>query len=505
MSQTTNRIAVNTIIMYIRMLFLMFITFFTSRLLLKTLGVEDFGIQSVVGSVAATFVSLKTLFSESIQRYLNYEKGKGSLDGQRAVFSVAIVIHVILAAFFVLVVGFAGHLLIEHKLTIPSEKMGTALFVFYMSIVSIFISIFSVPYDALIIANEKMGIYAFITIVDGLLKLAAVLLLPILPFEMLRSYSVLLIAIPVFTLSYQLFYCRRFEECSFTNHIEKKYVKEIVSLSGWNFFGNISFSLVHEGVNMLLNVFGGLVFNASRTIAYQVRHVAAQVGTNTLVAARPRIMQQAASDGKKRLFNNIYAISRVSFFTSLLPVVVLFPYTGQILDIWLVDVPEYAELFTRLVLLCTVVRSLHEPLNMMYMSYAKIKRMMVVEVCVMLFYLLVFYISLKTNFPIWAPFVEMLLMEATIILGLVINAKAELDFEWDIYFKKVILPMISCLLITASICLLFMYFVVVTKPLMSIVMSGLVGLLYMVVAYCHLDEREKGLVKNLLVKITRKT
>lgn len=482
----------------------MFISFFTSRLLLQTLGVEDFGIQSVVGSVAATFVSLKTLFSESVQRFLNFEKGKNSLDGQRAVFSVSIVIHILLAFFFVVVVGFAGHWLIEHKLSIPSEKMGTAFFVFYMSIISVFISIFSVPYDAVIIANEKMGVYAIITIIDGILKLIAVLLLPILPFEMLRSYAVLLIAIPAFTLSYQLVYCRRFEECHFIKNISKQYLKEIFSLSGWNFMGNISFSLVHEGVNMLLNVFGGLVFNASRTVAYQVRNMAGHLSNNTLIAVRPHIMQQAASDDKERLFGNICAISRISFFTSLFPVIVLFPYTGQILDIWLVDVPEYATLFTRLLLICVVVRSLHEPFNMMYMAFGRIKRMMLVEAGIMLFYLLVYYFSLKIGLYIWIPFVEMIIMEVTIIMGLYFNAKSEFQINGTIYFKKVLMPLSSCCFYTAVICALFMIFLKTNNPFLSVVYSILTGLLYCVVAYFHFDNREKELVTTLFQRFIHK-
>lgn len=504
MSQKSQRVAINTIIMYIRMVFLMFISFFTSRLLLQTLGVEDFGIQSVVGSVAATFISLKTLFSESVQRFLNFEKGKNSLEGQRAVFSVSIIIHIILAFFFVIVVGIAGHWLIEHKLSIPSEKLDTAMFVFYMSIISIFIGIFSVPYDAVIIANEKMGVYAIITIVDGILKLIAVLILPILPFEMLRSYAVLLIAIPVFTLSYQLVYCKKFKECCFSKKISMKYAKNIISLSGWNFFGNLSFSLIHEGVNMLLNVYGGLVFNASRTIAYQVKNMTGHLSNNTLIAVRPQIMQQAASDDKEKVFGNICAVSRISFFTCLLPVIALFPYTEQILDIWLVEVPEGATLFTRLLLLCVVIRSLHEPWNMMYMAFAQIKRMMLIEMSIMLLFLLLFFLSLNGGLPIWIPFVEMIVMEFTIIIGLYFNALSEFKLDGTVYYKKVLMPLLSCCFYSSVICTLFMAFLKTNNPFLSVVYSILTGALYCVVAYLHFDNREKELVTTLLQRFIHK-
>ena len=503
-SQASHRVAVNTIIMYIRMLFLMVITFFTSRLLLKTLGVEDFGIQSVVGSVAATFMSLKSLFSESVQRFLNFEKGKQSLKGQQAVFSVGVVIHTVLAVFFVIVVGIIGYLLIIHKLTIPSDKMDTALFVFYMCIVSLVISIFSVPFDAVIIANEKMGIYAIITVIDAILRLIAVLLLPVLPFEMLRSYAVLILAIPIFTLSFQLFYCRRFEECHFSLAIDKNYVREIASLSGWNFFGNISFSLVHEGINMLLNVFGGLVYNASRTVAYQVRNAAGQLASNTLISVRPQIMQQAAFRDKNVLFGNIYTVSRVSYFTGLLPAVILFAYTEQLLDIWLVEVPDYAALFIRLIFLSGIVRALHEPLNMMYMSFGKIKRMMLIEAGIMLSYLFIFYVSLQCGLPIWVPFVEMIFMEATIIAGLVINAIYEFGFDAKSYIRMVIWPLLSCVVIMACVFYVFMSYIQVSSSIMAIILSILIGAIYCFVAYFHLDKREKGLIGGLLVRFRRK-
>lgn len=500
MSESTHRVAVNTIIMYIRMVFLMLISFFSSRLLLQALGVEDFGIQSVVGSVAATFISLKSLFSESVQRFLNYEKGKGSLAGQQMVFSIGVYVHFFLAIAFAFVVGLVGYWLIINKLAFPPEKINTAVFVFYMSLISMVIGILSVPFDALIIANEKMGIYAFVTIVDAILKLLAVLALPFLPFEMLRSYSVMLIAVPVFTLVYQYVYSRRFEECKLLPKIDKVVTKEIVSLSGWNFFGNISFSLIHEGVNMLLNVFGGLVFNASRTIAYSVRSYSGQLANNTFIAVRPRIMQQAASDNLEILFNNINTVSRISFFTMLLPVVMSFVYVEQLLDIWLVDVPEYAPSFTRLVLLAGVIRSLHEPLNMLYMAMGKIKRMMLIETFTMLLFLGIIYLSLSAGSPMWMAFAEMILMEALIIMGLVANGSNEFGFSIWLYLKKVVIPLLTALAGSGAICSLFFLLLKTNSPLLAIVYSCIIGFLYIVLAYTLFDEREKGVIQTLLHK-----
>lgn len=504
MGTSANRIAANTIVMYIRMLFLIVITFFTSRLLLATLGIEDFGINSVVGSIATTFVSLKALFSESVQRYLNFEKGCNSLEGQKSVFRLGVIIHVILAIVFVLIVEAVGTWLIYKKLDIPAEKLGTAYFVFQMTIIAVFISIFSIPFDAVIIANEKMSVYAFVTIVDALLKLGAVLVISWIGFNKLKIYSALLILVPVFTLSFQILYCRRFPECKFTSHYDRSLFKGLLSLSGWNFLGNITFSLVHEGVNMLLNMFGGLVYNAARTVSYQIKSVASQISSNTIISARPKIMQRAAVDDKKVVFSNIIAISRVSFFTIYLPICVLLTYTEQLLDIWLVDVPESAADFTRLLLIGIAVRSLHDPLNVMYMAYAKIKRMMLIEAVVMITFLIFIYVSLKIGAPIWIPFAEMVLMEGVIISGLLVNANRELGFGIANYFKKVITPFLVISVITLAVCFGFNRFAPADGIVDTLFKSVLVALVYMGIAFMMLNKQEKDLLKNLVYKFLKK-
>ena len=336
------------------------------------------------------------------------------------------------------------------------------------------------------------------TIVDALLKLGAVLVISWIGVNKLRVYSALLIIVPLFTLSFLLIYCRQFPECKLSKSFDKSLFKNLLSLSGWNFLGNITFSLVHEGVNMLLNVFGGLVYNAARTVSYQVKSVASQVTSNTIISARPKIMQRAAVDDKPIVFRNINSISRVAFFTILLPVCIILSYTEQLLDIWLVDVPEGAVLFTRLLLVSIVVRSLHDPLNMLYMSYAKIKRMMIVEAVTMFFFFLVIYASLKMGAPIWIPFAEIIVMEACIIIGLLINANHELGFSIEVYVKDVVGPFILLSLITGLLCSVFARFVVVNGTMDTLLKCVLVGVVYMAVAYLLLNKQEKGLLFHLV-------
>lgn len=492
-------------IMYVRMLFLIVLSFYTSRLLLAMLGVEDFGIQSVIGSIASTFLSVKALFSESIQRFLNFEKGKNSLDGQRSIFTLGIVIHLILAFVFVALVEVIGCWLIANKLEIPAERIYTAYFFFHITVFSVFISIYSIPYDAVIIANEKMGIYALVTVIDAVLKLGAVFLLAVTPFDKLCTYAVLLLVVPLFTLSFQLIYCRRFPECKLTRTPDKKIIKELFSLSSWNFFGNMAFSLVHEGMNMLLNVFGGLIYNTARTIAYQVKGVASQLTNNTIISVRPKIMQQAASSARDVLFNNINHVSRIAFFTILIPVSMLLTFTESLLGIWLIEVPSYASLFTQIMLLSAVVRSLHEPLNMLYMALGVIKRMMIIESCVMIAFLIIIYASLKMGAPMWLPFVEIVLMEVTINILLILNANKEIRMPLSPYFKKVIVPFVTL----TFIIVIFSYTIsscVSPKTVIGILfLTALVGVFHSIIVFAMLDSRERQIISGLLNKLVKRT
>lgn len=501
MPSSAKKIAANTIVMYARMLFLIIISFVSSRYLLETLGVEDFGIYSVVGSVAATFVSLKSLFSESIQRFLNYEKGMESLQRQEMVYTISVVIHIVLAAIFVVVVEAVGLWVVNNKLVIPLDKLDTAIFVFHMSVLAMVFGILSIPYDALVIANERMTFYAIVTIFDAVLKLVVILLIPYLSFEYLRTYSVLMAIIPLITLVWMFAYSKlKFKECHITKEKNKTLLKSIFSLSGWNFFGNMSFSLLHEGINFLLNTFGGLVMNAARSIAYQIRGMAVLFNNNTLVAVRPSIMQSAAINTPSQLFDKILLVSRISYYGMLVLVVPIVVYCDKLLSIWLVNVPEYSSLFAQLVLLSVTIRALHEPLNMLFMSLGKIKRMMFIETVIMLITLSASYIILKLGAHITSIFVILIAMEAIIIIFLVINAKKEFDLKISNYLFQVVLPLTKvtfCLIPLVVIGLLLLQF---ESILLTLIFCALYALLTCYIIYFNMTKQEKKLVRNILKK-----
>lgn len=501
--KATKRIAKNTIVMYVRLLVMTCISFYSSRLFLSTIGVEDYGILSIVGSISTSFTSVKCFFSESIQRFLNVAKGKleDSRIEQRDIFNLSLIIHLVLLIIIVICLEFIGVWLLEYVLDIPDNRKDAAFFVFQMTIISTAIRILSLSYDAVIIANEKMGIYAGISVLDAVISFIYIIMLPYIGYDYLKSYSVLMLSIPISTLLFQIIYCRRFEECRYIFRLDKQLFKKIFVFSGWNFFGNLCFSLIHESVNFLLNIYGGVVLNAARAIAYRLKYLIYQVSSNALVAIRPLAMQKSVQDSREDYFETIFMLSRMSFFLNIIPILPLFIFCPQLLHYWLVEVPEYTVLFTRLVLVALLIRAFHEPINIMNMALGRIKRMMIIEVIVMLFFLALIYLLLKIYSIIWLPFAVLSIMEVVIILSLIVNATLELKFPYFSYIKKVIIPMVGLSIVSS--CLLFISFRIFTAKSLLFFIFNVVAVLILELMICYIftNKAEKNVIRVLIHKI----
>lgn len=251
MNSNTNKIAKNTILLYLRSIIMMVLAIFTSRVLLATLGVENYGIYNVVGGVVAMFASIKSILASSVQRFLNFYKGKGEPDTVLKVFNTSINVHLILALLFAAVVEFVGIWFIKNQLVIPDGSLDSALFVFQCSLIAVIVTIVTIPYDAAVIANEHMNFYAYISVADTALKLLIIFLLPLLPFEYLNSYAVLVLAIAVLLRVISIIYCQRFAECRIVKIFDKDLFKDMSSFAGWNFFGCTASSLIEEGLSLI--------------------------------------------------------------------------------------------------------------------------------------------------------------------------------------------------------------------------------------------------------------
>ena len=504
MSETINRLSKNTLFLYIRMIALMAITLYTSRVLLATLGITDFGIYSVVGSVTATFYSLRSVFAEAIQRFLNFEKGRDCKEGEKQVFNIAVVLHLIIAVLFILIVEIGGLWLLDSKLVIEPSRMSAAYSVFHLTVVASMFSILIIPFDALIIANERMHVYAWVSILDGIAKLLVVLALVYIPYDNLVTYAVLLAIIPFLNLLIYMVYCRKFPECRYNFRFDRARMKEIFAFSGWSFGGNLFYTIAHEGLNILINMFGGVANNAARNIAYQIRAAVNQISNNTLLATKPFLLQNAASLKHDEYIRLIGKITRVNFFIMLITCMPIICFCQQFLNIWLVDVPNKAVVFTQLITLSVLIRCIHGPLSLFYMGVGKIKRMVFIESFIFAFMLPVCYLILKCGFREWSVYAILVIVEALIVLSLTLNIQYEFKTSVKDFFTQCLLPctlllIISCAMVVAiqmgSLKLNLLYFL--GALLCMLIVQVLLVFLFM-------NKEEKKLLGKIVLKFLKK-
>lgn len=358
-SNSTSRIAKNTIMLYIRMLFLMVISLYTSRVVLQSLGVEDFGLYNAVAGFITLFDTFTHSLSAAISRYLTFELGRGDKKKLNLVFSTTVAIQIAISIVFVLVAESVGIWFLQNKMTIPVGRETAALWAFQCALLVFVIKLICVPYNACIIAHEKMGAFAFIGILEGIGKLIVAFAILYFGGDRLILYSVLLCLIQLsITSIYGLYSKRRFEECIFRFVFEKSLFKEIFSFAGWNFIGGSSSVLNNHGVNVLLNVFCGPAVNAARGIAMQVDNAVLKFSDNFLTAVRPQITKSYASGDHSYMMKLVFDGSRFSAYLLILLSIPLVVETPTILSLWLTVVPDHTIAFVRLILLNSIVNVL---------------------------------------------------------------------------------------------------------------------------------------------------
>ncbi|WP_299576285.1 MATE family efflux transporter [uncultured Sunxiuqinia sp.] len=445
---TNKRIAKNTAFLYMRMLIMMGISFYTTRILLKELGINDYGIYNVVGGVVAMFSSLRGLFASATQRFLNYEVGKSEFGGVTKIFSMSINIHIILSATFLFFAEFIGLWYINNKLVIEPERLFAAQVVFHLSVFSAIITIMTVPYDATIIAKEKMNVYAYISILDGFLKLMVVILLGYLRFDKLILYAILILIVSLITRLLSTIYCKKnFPFCKYQFSWNLKLFKQMGSFAGWNFFGNSAYVLANEGGNILLNLFGGTSINAARGIAYQVRSATTQFITNLITAANPRIVQLYAQKKSDEFFKLIFFTSKASFFVSLALILPVLSSTDFLLNIWLKTVPSYTTIFVQLILVFILIRIFHGPLDSLFKATGKIKTYQLIDASILFLNFPISYLLLSHGFKFYVVFIVMIGMELINLFALLILATKTISLDLKSYLLKVLFPSFKVLVV----------------------------------------------------------
>lgn len=378
-SENSKRIVKNTVVLYFRMLFMMGISFYTSRIVLNALGVEDFGIYNVVGGIVAMFSVLSGSLSAAISRFITYELGKDNLLNLKKIFSSAVTIQLGIGLFILILAETIGVWFLNREMNIPTDRMLAANWVFQLSIITFIINLVSVPYNAVIIAHEKMSAFAYISIFEALGKLVIAFLIVVSPIDNLIFYAALMCVVALIIRIIYGYYCQYcFEECRYSFIFDKTYLKQMFKFAGWNFIGASSAVLRDQGGNIIINIFCGPVVNAARGIAFQVNNAVQGFVTNFMIALNPQITKSYASGNQKYMMSLIYQGGRFSYYMLLLFSLPILVNTHYVLALWLKIVPDHTVLFVRLILIFALSESISNPLVTAMLATGRIKNYQIV-------------------------------------------------------------------------------------------------------------------------------
>lgn len=392
------RIMKNTVILYLRMIFQMAVYLYTSRVVIKALGLIDYGIYDVVGSVVVAMMFLNNSMLTCTQRFVTYALAKDDNSWLCRVFSHSVFIHFIFGVCIVTVGAVVGTYYIKEIMTLPVGRVSDALFVFYAALATAFVTVISVPYNALIIANEHMGAFALITIVDVLLKLSVALSLFLFTDSRLRAYALLLFIVAVIVRSIYTVYCRvAYKDVRIVAKFDRDIFKSMLGFLGWNTIGNTAIMCNTQGLNLLLNAVGGPLVNAARGLAFQVQTATVSFINSFQTAINPQITKSYAVGDIERMNSLVLTSSRVSFLLMLFLAVPLMLLTDNLLGVWVTEYPPYTATFVRLLLGVSIVETIANPLMVGASATGNIKRYQILVGGCMLCTLPVAFVALKSG------------------------------------------------------------------------------------------------------------
>lgn len=497
------RIAKNTILLYFRMFLIMGITLYTSRIVLKALGVEDFGIYNVVGGVVAMMGVLNSAMSVATTRYITYGLGKGDMLALKQTFAMCFQIFVLLSFIIFILSETVGLWFVNTQLTIPNEKLVAANWCYQFSIFSCISHLLLNPFNAVIIAHERMNIYAYISILDAFLRLLVAFIITILPSDQLIIYSGLLFgASLIIALIYGVYCYCNYEESRYKFYWNSSLFKDLMSYSWWNLFGSLSGIARDQGLNIMLNMFFGLTVNTARGIAYQVNAAVSQFFSNFYTAVRPQITKYYSRDELDNMFMLVFRSSKFSFYLIYiisLPIIIETPF---IIHTWLGQLPDFVVPFIRIIVVITAIDAMSNPLMTSAHATGNIKLYQFVVGTANMMVLPISYFVLKYGYssPIAAFLVSLCISIIALFLRLWIVGRLlpfpKLKYVQEIFFKSIFVGF------TASIIPVVLHFVIPSSVFTSITICFVCVISTLLVIYVlGLSQAEKVFIKIIMSKI----
>lgn len=501
-SKNNKRIAKNTAFLYIRMVVVLVVSLYTSRVVLNTLGVEDYGIYNVVAGFVSMFGFLNVTLSSSMQRYYNYEGAKKGDIGCTEVYVTGFIIHIVLCAIILLILESLGVWYVNSIMVLPEGKQFAANVIFQLSIISMILVIMEIPYTGAIMAYEKMDFYAAISIADTFLKLVAIIALPYIPYEKLIVYGILVFSITLFDfILYYVYAKRHFSVLHLGKCFSKPLFMSMISFSGWNLLGTFAFLLKGQGLNMLLNFYFGTIINAARGVAYQVNGAINGFSANIATAFRPQIVNAYANNDFPRTKQMMFIESKVCFALLALLMTPVILEINYLLKIWLGEsVPNYTNIFTVLVLIDSLICTLNTPCTQVAFAVGNLKKYQIVTSIVNLCLLPASWFCLFLGMNSISVFIATIVFSIINQIICIILLNELFPFGIKDYIKDVILPCFFLMICIPIMPLLVHY--ILSEGFIRFVIVGLVDVLLGITLTFILvfNKKEKNYTINIILK-----
>lgn len=506
MANQNTTIAKNTLFLSLRMVFVLFVSLYTSRVFLNVLGVEDYGISNVVAGFVSMFSFLNTSLANAIQRFYNAELGKNGSKGITKVYNTSLVIQGIIALFVVALLESVGLWYLYEKMVIPSDRFEVAFWLYQFSTISAAVVIMQSPFTAAVMAYERMNTYAVISILEVILKLGFALALPYISIDRLLMYGAFYMVLSILTfLSYFIYSKKEFNELHFQRSYKKSMFKDMISFSGWNLCGTFACMIREQGLNMVLNIFFGPIVNAARGVAYQVSGALQGFVSNLSLASKPQMVQSFATGDSSRTIKLMYTMSKLSFiFLFVLSVPVIFNI-DYILHLWLGNVvPDHAANFVILVIITNFMNNLNAPLSNVVYATGKMRNYEVTFSVINLLIIPISFIVLKLGAPAEMAFIVYLVMTVFVQIGCLLVIQTLTKISLSDYFMSLIVPIVIVACITLPLIYIINFYL--QQNLIGIVIEYIVITLLSSVLFYYvvLDSTEKKFVNNIIYKLKKR-
>ena len=486
------RVAKNTLLLYTRTLVILAITLYTSRIVLEALGIDDFGIYNVVGGVVAMFSVLSGSLATSISRFITFELGRGDEKKLRLIFCSSMNIQIILSIVIFILGETIGVWFLNSKMNIPPDRLIAANWVLHCSIISFIISLLSVPYNSVIIAHEHMGAFAYVGIVEVVLKLLIVIFLLTYDHDKLILYAILQVGVALIVRGIYGVYCnKKFKECKFIFVYDKKVLKEMAGFASWTFFPNASYMMNTQGINILMNMFFGVVVNAARGIATQVDAAVMQFVNNFCIALNPQITKAYASGEKESMFKLVCQGAKFTWFLMLIFAIPFLWETKLILELWLKEVPDYTVGFVRLSIIASMINMVGNTQWTACQATGRIKGYSFAMTIIGCMVFPISWVLFHAGTSAITPYIVFIFIYLTLDIVRLFFLKKLTGFPIFLFVKEVVLPIIAVTILTMLLPLLF--YILFPESISRGIIISATGLLSLILAVlfrgCSVHER----------------